>query len=178
MAKKKNTVKSLRQALLQAKTAILNFSPEHILAISYDPSSKATIVKDIPANLESQFMLGEGGEGAKFRKITLINNRNTLGNANDYAAMYTFFIEEGVMKTSYVNILPNTTVDIYFPFTDAQSSNAYEFIVRTNANSSAPEFSDYITVRNSSTAGSTRYSTCRINDLLQELPDEITITVS
>ena len=56
MARKKNTVKSapnsLRQALLAVKTAILNFSPEHILSLSYDPSSKAMTVKDIPANLE------------------------------------------------------------------------------------------------------------------------------
>ena len=85
MAKRKNAVKSglnqLRQALLQAKTAILNFSPEHILAVSYDPSSKATIVKDIPANLESQFTLGEGGGGSLDLHPKLTMNVTVQGNS-------------------------------------------------------------------------------------------------
>lgn len=67
MAKKKNPLKaglkSLRQALSTVKTAIIHFSDDHIVAIGYNPTSKETIVTDIPQNLSSQFILGEGGGG-------------------------------------------------------------------------------------------------------------------
>lgn len=68
MAKKKNTIKSsqktLRQALLSVKTAIIHFSEDHIVSIWYNPSSKETVVTDIPQNLSSQFTLGESGGSA------------------------------------------------------------------------------------------------------------------
>jgi len=85
MAKKKNAVKSapnpLRQALLAVKTATLNFSPEHILSLSYDPSSKAMTVKDIPANLESQFTLGESGGGSLDLHPKITMNVTVEGNS-------------------------------------------------------------------------------------------------
>jgi len=85
MAKKKNAVKSapnsLRQALLAVKTAILNFSPEHILFLSYEPSSKAMTVKDIPANLESQFTLGESGGGSLDLHPKVTMNVTVQGNS-------------------------------------------------------------------------------------------------
>ena len=85
MARKKNAVKSaqnsLRQALLAVKTAILNFSPEHILSLSYDPSSKAMTVKDIPANLESQFTLGESGGGSLDLHPKITMNVTVEGNS-------------------------------------------------------------------------------------------------
>ena len=86
MAKKKNTVKSapksLRQALSAVKTAIIHFSEDHIIAIGYNPTSKETIVSDIPQNLSSQFVLGEeSGGGSLLNKkisITVINNTGSL----------------------------------------------------------------------------------------------------
>lgn len=76
MAKKKNAVKSalnsLRQALTVIKTAIIRFSAEHVLAISYNPTTKETTVTDVPQNLSSQFILGEGGGSAELHpKLTL-----------------------------------------------------------------------------------------------------------
>lgn len=125
MARKKNTVKSapnsLRQALLAVKTAILNFSPEHILSLSYDPSSKAMTVKDIPANLESQFTLGEssGGDSAVFKKLTIVNNRS--GNATTSGVT----VSDGFAKTvdddlhigcKVPNIKGGTSATINIPF--------------------------------------------------------------
>ena len=83
MAKKKNAVKSalnsLRQALTVIKTAIVRFSADHVLAIGYNPTTKETIVTDIPQNLSSSFVLGEGGGSAELHpKVTLnITPHNT-----------------------------------------------------------------------------------------------------
>lgn len=146
MAKKKNTVKSLRQALLQAKTAILNFSPEHILAVSYDPSSKATIVKDIPANLESQFTLGESGGGgsAVFKNLTIINNRT--GNATTSGVMVSNGFTKTVDDDLYIgcktpNIKGGTSATIQIPF-PANSSEDFTapvecYIVLKSSNGAA-----------------------------------------
>ena len=120
MARKKNTVKSapnsLRQALLAVKTAILNFSPEHILSLSYDPSSKAMTVKDIPANLESQFTLGESGGGGALKgkiRVKIVNNSNdtitpsTEGQSSPSVALY---IDGGLYSSSSYSeeIAPNS----------------------------------------------------------------------
>lgn len=121
----------------------------------------------------------------KMRKITVTNNRNTLGNANDYIAIYSFYIEEGLMKVSNIKILPNRTKDIYFPFAyvapitpPSTTKSFYDFVARTNKDSSVPVFSDYITVSGSVIVDNIRYSICQINGILQEIPDEIAITVT
>lgn len=121
----------------------------------------------------------------KMRKITVTNNRNTLGNANDHITISSFYIEEGLMKVSDIMILPNKTKDIYFPFAYAIGATPpsitksfYDFVARTNKNSSVPVFSDYITVRGSIIIGNARYSICYISDILTEIPDEIAITVT
>jgi len=123
MAKKKNAVKSapnpLRQALLAVKTAILNFSPEHILSLSYDPSSKAMTVKDIPANLESQFTLGESGGGSFNNKkisITLINN---TGSLQMWESPY-LIPESGYVTKGIVEIAGHSQIvqDVMIPMSD------------------------------------------------------------
>lgn len=103
MAKKKTAVKTpvlkapiLRQALSAVKTAIINFSPSHILFVSYNPSSKDTIVTDIPQNLTSQFVLGEGG-GSDVKVITIavtyINNSNS-----SKTLQYQVYVEDNELK--------------------------------------------------------------------------------
>lgn len=125
MAKRKNAVKSglnqLRQALLDIKTAIIHFSDDHIVSIGYDPSSKATIVKDIPANLESQFTLGEsgGGSSAVFKNLTIINNRT--GNATTSGVLVSNGFAKTVDDDLYIgcktpNIKGGTSETIQIPF--------------------------------------------------------------
>jgi len=86
MAKKKTAVKTpvlkapiLRQALSAVKTAIINFSPSHILFVSYNPSSKDTTITDIPQNLTSQFVLGQGSGIQLSPKVTatVVNPTNS-----------------------------------------------------------------------------------------------------
>lgn len=85
MAKKKNTVKSalnsLRQALTVIKTATVRFSADHVIAIGYNPTTKETIVSDIPQNLTSSFILGEGGGGSDVNvhsiDVTYVNTSET-----------------------------------------------------------------------------------------------------
>lgn len=113
MAKKKNIVKSspnsLRQALLPTKTALLNFSPEHILTIDYDPASKVTTVKDIPANLESQFTLGEGG-GVNLEPLSITITYND--DTGEYSAnkSYQNFKQEWVDALDNLNFEYNTDI--------------------------------------------------------------------
>lgn len=91
MAKKKTAVKTpvlkapiLRQALSAVKTAIINFSPAHILFVSYNPASKETVVRDIPENLESQFILGQSAGGNTLSpKLTV-----TMTVHNDSAVLH------------------------------------------------------------------------------------------
>lgn len=86
MAKKKNAVKSalnsLRQALTVIKTAIIRFSAEHVLAISYNPTTKETTVTDVPQNLSSQFILGEGGGSAELHPELTLNVSPHNSDAN------------------------------------------------------------------------------------------------
>lgn len=126
MARKKNIVKSapnsLRQALLAVKTAILNFSPEHILFLSYDPSSKAMTVKDIPANLESQFTLGESGGGEALKgkiKVKMVNNSTVPINPSAvYQERFLLYIDGGLYEAplSSEEIAPNSESYVDYVF--------------------------------------------------------------
>lgn len=123
MAKKKNTVKSapksLRQALSAVKTAIIHFSEDHIVAIGYNPTSKETIVSDIPQNLSSQFILGEeSGGGSILNKkisITVINN---LSGMITWTSGY-FIPESGYVTDGTIEIAGNSQIvqDLMIPMT-------------------------------------------------------------
>lgn len=124
MAKRKNAVKSglnqLRQALLDVKTAIIHFSDDHIVSIGYDPSSKATVVTDIPQNLSSQFVLGEeSGGGSLLNKkisITVINN---TGSLKMWESPY-LIPESGYVTTGIVEIAGHSQIvqDVMIPMSD------------------------------------------------------------
>ena len=123
MAKRKNTVKSapksLRQALSAVKTAIIHFSEDHIVAIGYNPTSKETIVSDIPQNLSSQFILGEeSGGGSILNKkisITVINN---LSGMITWTSGY-FIPESGYVTDGTIEIAGNSQIvqDLMIPMT-------------------------------------------------------------
>ena len=130
MAKRKNAVKSapksLRQALSAVKTAIIHFSEDHIVAIGYNPTSKETIVSDIPQNLSSQFVLGEESGGGSFNNkkisITIISNLS-------YMFMWTenyFISENGYVSSGTIEIPENSQIvrDLMIPIS-IDSPNYY-----------------------------------------------------
>lgn len=122
MAKKKNTVKSapksLRQALSAVKTAIIHFSEDHIVAIGYNPTSKETIVSDIPQNLSSQFILGEESGGGSFNNkkisITIINNAYRAWES------HYFISENGYVEYGALELLADSQIvqDVMIPMSD------------------------------------------------------------
>lgn len=191
MAKRKNAVKSglnqLRQALLDVKTAIIHFSDDHIVSIGYDPSSKATVVTDIPQNLSSQFVLGEGGGGgsAVFKNLTIINNRT--GNATASGVTVSNVFAKTVDDDLYIgcttpNINGGTSATIQIPFS-ANHQEDFEYpvqcyIVLKSANGAA------ITVTGSNNvvlAASASESSTRnffILTLKSTLQDNETITIA
>lgn len=141
MAKKKNTVKSapksLRQALSAVKSAIIHFSEDHVVAIGYNPTSKETIVSDIPQNLSSQFVLGEGGGGSSATPLVdihVVNNSNNNiyllyeGIVNN---IYSFVVGTAISSTQSEDITaiatdsndPNSVWSLNGPCTD---SSGYE----------------------------------------------------
>lgn len=119
MAKKKNAVKSalnsLRQALTVIKTAIIRFSAEHVLAISYNPTTKETIVTDVPQNLRSQFVLGEGGGSAELHpkltfNITPHNSGAAVPNGVIYLPEDNAVLEDGCLVVMHADMSDYMTI--------------------------------------------------------------------
>lgn len=143
MAKRKNAVKSglnqLRQALLDVKTAIIHFSDDHIVSIGYDPSSKATVVTDIPQNLSSQFTLGEGGGGGNSATPVL---DVTITNNDEHECSFSgdFICIENNKYSSHTGwgnpINPNQSEEFLVPVVSYDSGSSYLFYLPSPYDSS------------------------------------------
>lgn len=149
MAKKKKTIKSstktLRQALLSVKTAIIHFSEDHIVSIWYNPSSKETVVTDIPQNLSSQFTLGEGG-GSSFSnpKLTINAVTELLGGyiTQSYSAIE--IVDDELVLGIEHTVDGQETIEYYIPhvYYDGMDDYAVDFFCTDGTTSI--EYSDFV----------------------------------
>lgn len=120
MAKKKTASKkapkSLRQAIMQFKTAIINFSRDHQLFIAYDPDSRETYIADTPAEIYSQFILGEeSGDSAPTPVITykLIIKDTCTDTFTSVGSTTLRLIVNGVYKETHIEDIGITAGNEY-----------------------------------------------------------------
>lgn len=114
MAKKKTASKkapkSLRQAVMEFKTAIINFSSDHQLFIAYNPDSGETYIADEPAQLQSNFILGEESGSSITPVITFTAVNDTEGDL--YFSTPPYSVENSnVKELSYSYTVPTNSSD-------------------------------------------------------------------
>ena len=74
-------------------TSVTRFSADHILRTSYNPTSKAVVLEDVPAGLKSEFTLGESGGGISNPILTI----NCINSINP-TVFLVYIIEDGILK--------------------------------------------------------------------------------
>lgn len=123
-------------------TSVTRFSADHILRTSYNPTTKAVVLEDVPAGLKSEFTLGESGGGS----VMLILDNDTGLNAswndlkgyldNDVNVLAKGSDGNGgivVYQLSYLSPVPDEGLQYAAFFTTGKDEYAYAQLVADTA---------------------------------------------